>query len=56
MQALSRNDNRIDIKFGVIEELNKSIKKLRKDEVDRNSDMSFIDFRPQQFAENKDPS
>ena len=49
MQALSRDDVWIDIKFDAIEELNKSIKKLFKDEVDRNSDISFIDFRPEQF-------
>ena len=34
MQALSRDDDRIDIKFDAIEELNKSIKKLLKDDVD----------------------
>ena len=56
MQALSRDDNRIDIKFDVMEELNKNIKKLLKDEVDRNSDISFIDFRPEQFEEIKDPN
>ena len=33
MQALSRDDDRIDIKFDAIKELNKSIKKLLKDEV-----------------------
>ena len=56
MQALSRDDNRIDIKFDVMEELNKNIKKLLKDEVDRNSDISFINFRPEQFEEIKDPN
>ena len=30
MQALSRDDSRIDIKFDTIQELNKSIKKLLK--------------------------
>ena len=34
MQALSRDDDRIDIQFDAIEELNKSIKKLLKDDVD----------------------
>ena len=56
MQALSRDDDRIDIKFDAIEELNKSIKKLLKNEVNRNSDISFIDFRPKQFEEIKDPN
>ena len=56
MQALSRDDDRIDIKFDAIKELNKSIKKLLKDEVDRNSDISFINFRPEQFEEIKDPN
>ena len=56
MQALSRGDDRINIKFDVMEELNKSIKKLLKDEVDRNSDISFIDFIPEQFEEIKDPN
>ena len=56
MQALSRDDDRINIKFDTIEELNKSIKKLLKDDVDQNSDISFIDFRPEQFEEMKDPN
>ena len=56
MQALSRADDRIDIKFDAIEEFHKSIKKLLKDEVDRNSDLSFTDFRPEQFEEIKDPN
>ena len=34
MQALSRDDDRIDIKFDAVEGLNKSIKKLLKDDVD----------------------
>ena len=51
MQALSRDDDRIDIKFDAIEEWNKSIKKLLKNDVDRNSDISFTDFRPEQFEE-----
>ena len=33
MQVLSRDDDRIDIKFDAIEELHKSIRKLPKDEV-----------------------
>ena len=36
--------------------MNKSIKKLLKDEVDQISDISFIDFRPEQFEEIKDPN
>ena len=56
MQALSRDDDRIDIKFDAVEGLNKSIKKLLKDDVDWNSDRSFIDFRPEQFEEIKDPN
>ena len=56
MQVLSRDDARIDIKFDANKELNKIIKKLLKDEVDRNSNISFIDFRPEQFEEIKDPS
>ena len=56
IQALSRGDDRINIKFDVMEELNKSIKKLLKDEVHRNSDISFIDFIPEQFEEIKDPN
>ena len=56
MQALSRDDDRIDIQFEAIEELNKSIKKLLKDDVDRNRDISFIDFRPEQFEEIKHPN
>ena len=47
MQVWSKDDDRIDIKFDAIEVLNKNIKKLLKDEVDRNSDISFIDFRPE---------
>ena len=48
MQALSRDDNRINIKFDAIKELNKSIKELHKNEVDRNSNINFIDLRPKQ--------
>ena len=54
MQALGRDDDRIDIKFGAIEELHKSIRKLLKDEVNQN--ISFIDFIPEQFEEIKDPN
>ena len=54
MQALNRDDDRIDIKFDAIEEWNKTIKKLLKNDVDRNSDISFTDFRPEQFEEIKD--
>ena len=54
VQALSRENNRIDIKFDAIEELHKSIGKLLKDEADRN--ISFIDFIPKQFDEIKDPN
>ena len=52
MQALSRDDDRIDIKFDAIEELHKSIRKLLKDEADQN--ISFIDLIPEQFEEIKD--
>ena len=55
-QALSRDDDRIDIKFDAIEVLNKSIKQLLEVDVDRNNDRSFIDFRPEQFEEIKDPN
>ena len=48
MQALSRDDDRINIKFDAIKELNKSIKELHKNEVDRNSNINFIDLRPKQ--------
>ena len=44
MQAWNRDDDRIDIKFDPIEEWNKSIKKLLKNDVDRNSDISFTDL------------
>ena len=52
MQALSRDDNRIDIKFDAIGELHKSIRKLLEDEADGN--ISFIDFIQEQFEEIKD--
>ena len=48
MQALSRDDDRINIKFDAIKELNNSIKELHKNEVDRNSNINFIDLRPKQ--------
>ena len=54
MQALSKNEDRIKTKFDAIEDLNKSIRKLLKDEANR--DISFIDFRPKQFEEIKDPN
>ena len=54
MQVLHRDDDRSDIKFDAIEELNKSIKKLLKDEVDQKSDISFIDFRLEHLEEIKD--
>ena len=50
MQALSKDDNRIYIKFDAIEELHKSIRKL----ADRN--ISFIDFIQEQFEEIEDPT
>ena len=53
MHALCRDDDRIYIKFDAIEELHKSIRKLLKDEVNWNSDISFIDFIPEQFEEIK---
>ena len=54
MQALNRDDDGFDIKFDAIEEWNKSTKKLLKNDVDPNSDISFTDFRPEQFEEIKD--
>ena len=54
IQALSREDDRVEIKFDAIIELNKSIKKLIKQD-DRN-DINFIDFTPEQFEEIKDPN
>ena len=56
MQALSRDDDGINIKFDAIEQFYKSIRKLLKDELNRNSDMSFIDFISEQFEEIKDPN
>ena len=44
------------LNLNAVEGLNKSIKKLLKDDVDWNSDISFIDFRPEQFEEIKDPN
>ena len=52
MQALSREDNMIDIKFDAIEELNNSIRKLIKDKADEK--ISFVDFTPEPFKEIKD--
>ena len=52
MQALSREDNIIDIKFDAIEELNNSIRKLIKDKADEK--ISFVDFTPEPFKEIKD--
>ena len=39
MQALNKDDDRINIKFDVIEKWNKSIKKLLKNDVDQNSNI-----------------
>ena len=52
MQALSREDNMIDIKFDAIEELNNSIRKLIKDKAAEK--ISFVDFTPEPFKEIKD--
>ena len=54
MQALSREGDRIKIKSDAITELGKSKKDLIRE--DDRHDITFIDFRPKQFEEIKDPN
>ena len=54
MQALSREGDRIKIKSDAITELGKSKKNLIRE--DDRHDITFIDFRPKQFEEIKDPN
>ena len=54
IQALSTKEHRIKTKFDAIEALNKSIKKLLRE--DDQNNINFIDFTTKQFKEIKDPN
>ena len=54
IQALSTKEHRIKTKFDAIEALNKSIKKLHRE--DDQNNINFIDFTTKQFKEIKDPN
>ena len=54
IQALSTKEHRIKTKFDAIEALNKTIKKLLRE--DDQNNINFIDFTTKQFKEIKDPN
>ena len=54
LQALNRDDDRVQLKFGSIIALNRKLKALIRDD-DRNR-LSFVEFRPEQFKQVKDIS
>ena len=54
LQALNRDDDRVQLKFGSIIALNRKLKALIRD-VDRNR-LSFVEFRPEKFKQVKDIS
>ena len=56
MQVLSRDDDRIEIRFEAITELNRSFKNLFKEDQHHSSRLSFVDFTPQTYQEIKDPN
>ena len=56
MQALSRDDDRIEIRFEAITVLNTSLKNLFKEDQRHSSRLSFVDFTPQTYQEIKDPN
>ena len=54
LQALNRDDDSVQLKFGSIIALNRKLKALIRDD-DRNR-LSFAEFRPEQFKQVKDIS
>ena len=54
LQALNRDDDRVQLKFGSIIALNRKLKALIRDD-DRNR-LSFVEFRPEKFKQVKDIS
>ena len=54
LQALNRDNNRVQLKFGSIIALNRKLKALIRDD-DRNR-LSFVEFRPEKFKQVKDIS
>ena len=54
LQALNRDDDIVQLKFGSIIALNRKLKALIRDD-DRNR-LSFVEFRPEKFKQVKDIS
>ena len=54
LQALNRDDDRVQLKFSSIIALNRKLKALIRD--DDRSRLSFVEFRPEQFKQVKDIS
>ena len=54
LQALNRDDNRVQLKFGAIIALNRKLKALIRD--DNKNRLSFVEFRPEKFKQLKDIS
>ena len=54
LQALNRDDNRVQLKFGAIIALNRKLKALIRD--DNRNRLSFVEFRPEKFKQVKDIS
>ena len=49
LQALNRDDSRVQLQFDAIIRLNRNLKKLIRD--DKRSTLDFVDFKPQVFKQ-----
>ena len=49
LQALNRDDSRVQLQFDAITRLNRNLKKLIRD--DKRSTLDFVDFKPQVFKQ-----
>ena len=52
LQALNRDDDRVQLKFGAIIALNRKLKALIRD--DNRNRLSFVEFRPEKFKQVRD--
>ena len=54
LQALNRDDCRVQLQFDAIIRLNRNLKKLIRD--DKRNTLDFVDFKPQFFKQIKEPT
>ena len=54
LQALNRDDSRVQLQFDAIIRLNRNFKKLIRD--DKRKTLDFVDFKPQVFKQIKEPT